>query len=255
MDARYFWNKTQRLAEILTFPRGLTLKLSERAFESANFRVCTRLRDSGIAPATVFDVGANAGQFALAARTVLRAAQVHSYEPVERPFARLQRLAARLGGVTPHRSALGRTAGRAVINVATQAQASSLLALHPNHRRFYPEVTDSARQEVVVSTLAIELGQVRCPEPLLLKLDVQGFEGEVLAGAGDELARFRWILLETATDPLYQGQALFDDVTEQLRRSGFRFRFPLDIHFSTQSGAVTQFDALYERCDADRARR
>jgi hypothetical protein len=76
-------------------------------------------------------------------------------------------------------------------------------------------------------------------------LDVQGFEASVISGAGESLKEFRWIMLETSTRPMYEGEVLFDDLCSILTKSGFKFVSPFHIHFS-QNGSIGQFDALFE---------
>ncbi|MBS2030633.1 MAG: FkbM family methyltransferase [Deltaproteobacteria bacterium] len=246
MDHRTIIEKASRLLEILALPQGLPLKLRDPSFDTGPLRVCTRLRDAGIAPASVFDVGANRGQFALAARTVFPNAQIHSYEPIPATFAELSELAQRRGGIAAHNLALGTQAGTQKFTVTSNSVSSSFLPLHENHLRAYPEIQKSAEIDVQVSTLALQLAELEPPQPVLLKLDVQGFEAEVLEGAGESLKQVKWIVLETSTRPLYQGQVLFDELCARLGKRGFRFAYPMDLHFG-HGGGVSQFDALFER--------
>jgi FkbM family methyltransferase len=247
MDLRQMLNRAARAAEILGMPSGLKLKLREPAFDTGPFRVCTRLRASGIDPATVFDVGANRGQFALAARTIFPRATVHSYEPTSEAFAKLKELTRRQPGISAHQAALGARAGTQTMELASNSESSSFLPQHANHQTAYPEITSPGRETVPLRTLEAELGRLSPAGPLLLKLDVQGYEAEVLTGAGEALSRFRWIVLETSTQPLYQGQVLFEELVEKLKASGFHFASPVDIHFAASSGGLVQFDALFDR--------
>ena len=246
MDHRTIIEKASRLLEILSLPQGLPLKLSDSAFDTGPLRVCTRLRDAGILPASVLDVGANRGQFALAARTVFPTAQIHSYEPLPAQFAELSELARRRGGIQVHNLALGTTPGTQKLTVTSNSVSSSFLPLHENHLRAYPEIQASAEIDVKVSTLEVQLGELKPPQPILLKLDVQGFEAEVLEGARESLAQVRWIVLETSTRQLYRGQVLFDELCARLAKRGFKFAYPMDLHFG-HGGGVSQFDALFER--------
>lgn len=228
---------------------GLRLKFGEPAFNLALLQLCVRMRDAGIVPGTVFDVGANIGQFALAATTIFPDATIYSYEPIGSAYAQLKVLAQRHGRIHPKNNALGRTRGTAKIHITSQTTSSSLLKLGERHRHAYPDIVEASQQEVSVTTLSDEVAAQTLNAPMLLKLDVQGFESEVLHGAGDALRQFRWVLLETSTSPMYEGEVLFDAITAFLQKSGFRFVSPLDIHFAPNSGCFGQFDALYERTD------
>jgi FkbM family methyltransferase len=239
--------KSATLIEILGYPKGLRLKLTDRSFEPGPFRVCSRLRDAGIAPRTVFDVGANVGQFALAATTLLPGTPaIHSYEPTRDPFLQLRSLSTKRKNVTAHMLALGAQAGRENMLLASDNQASSFLPLGAGHKSAYPGIEVRGEETVDVSTLEAEVARLDPAGPMLLKLDVQGSEAQVLDGAGEALSRFDWVVLETSTFPMYAGQVLFDGLDARLRAAGFAFTYPVDIHLG-RDGAVCQFDALFTR--------
>jgi hypothetical protein len=83
--------------------------------------------------------------------------------------------------------------------------------------------------------------------PCLLKIDVQGTELDVLAGAAETLQFVDWILLELTFDPVYEGEPLFAEVDAALRASGWIIRWPLSVLRSADGTVVTQLDALYQR--------
>lgn len=238
-------SKISNLCKILQINGGLRLKFTEAAFNLGDLSVCDRLKKAGVTPASIWDVGANIGQFALSAATVWPDVPVFSFEPVPAAFCSLEKLAARFRSIRPFHIALGAQAGSATMHITNSTQSSSLLKLHKNHLDMYPEVRESETREVPVSTLADQLMAISSPAPRLLKLDVQGFEGEVIRGAGESLKEFQWILLETSTKPMYEGEVLFEDLCTILAGSGFKFVSPFHIHFS-QNGAIGQFDALFE---------
>ncbi|MEI6493982.1 MAG: FkbM family methyltransferase [Verrucomicrobiota bacterium] len=238
-------SKIANLCEMLQWPGGLRLKFAERSFSLGDFRVCNRLKSSGVFPEAIYDVGANIGQFALSAANIWPGVPIFSFEPVPSAFGELVKLAARYPAIHPIPMALGAEAGTAVMHVTNQTQSSSLLKLHRNHLEMYPEIRESETREVQVGTLAAQLNAISSPPPRLLKLDVQGFEAAVIRGAEESLKEFRWILLETATRPMYKGEVLFGELCEILAAQGFRFVSPFYIHFS-KKGAIGQFDALFE---------
>lgn len=245
-----FIQKLANLCEIILLPGGLRLKIKHPRFHWRDYRMCLRLRSSGVNPACIFDVGANEGQFGIGALAAFPDASLRCYEPGKDAFSRLQ---ATIGGqknVSIVNAALGAEVGRSLLHVTTSDQSSSLLPLHENHRLAYPEIKEASQEEVEISTLEKEVSLVGLIEPALLKIDTQGFEMKVMAGAGRLLSRFRWILIETSTRPMYEGEALFEEATNWLKDRGFQFRGPMEIHFSP-SGEACQFDALYERVGTD----
>jgi hypothetical protein len=59
------------------------------------------------------------------------------------------------------------------------------------------------------------------PPPDLLKLDVQGFELEVLRGAEKALQSAKWVLSEVSFESYYDQQALFAEIAGYLAAHGF----------------------------------
>jgi hypothetical protein len=82
--------------------------------------------------------------------------------------------------------------------------------------------------------------------PALLKLDVQGFELQALAGCADLLERFAWVTVECSFVELYAGQAFADAVIAWLRERGFRLCSVYNMAYDGDSRAV-QADFLFGR--------
>lgn len=64
----------------------------------------------------------------------------------------------------------------------------------------------------------------------LLKIDVQGYELQVLEGFGDYLKDFSEIVVECSSPPLYRGGSDATEVEEFLGRHGFRRMTPILQH-------------------------
>lgn len=238
--------KLRNLTEILLLPGGLKLKLKHKNFHWRDYRLCLRLKASDVMPGSIFDIGANEGQFAIGALAAFPDAKIYSYEPGEEAFARLSAALGKNPNLELTRKAVGREEGKASLHVTSADQSSSLLKLHRNHLEAYPEVRELRQEVVPVTTLEKEFRLVSPADPVLLKIDTQGFEFPVLQGAGEALQRVRWIVFETATRPMYQDETLFDDIAVWLKERGFAFCGPMELHVDP-AGRPCQFDALFER--------
>jgi FkbM family methyltransferase len=171
----------------------------------------------------VIDVGGNTGGFGLELRRSGYGGRILSIEPVEEAFGRLA--AVRQGDALwdARLMALGRTAGSMTINVAANdAASSSILPMSGRQLGAAPESRIIGRQEVSVDTLdhlfsdLADKGASR-----LLKLDTQGYEGEILAGAAAVLPLFKFVYVELSVTRLYDGQALMHEVLGTLYAAGF----------------------------------
>ncbi|HEX8207824.1 MAG TPA: FkbM family methyltransferase [Solirubrobacteraceae bacterium] len=164
---------------------------------------------------TVLDVGAASGQFSLFATGRWPSARVVCFEPLERPRSQL---VAVLGDrVEVHATALGESAGTEVMNVATADDSSSLRPIgERQHELFGTERAEAV--DVPVARLDDLVGEIE--RPCLLKIDVQGFELEVLRGAHATLAAVDEAYVECSFEELYAGQALASEIISELGRHG-----------------------------------
>jgi FkbM family methyltransferase len=94
-----------------------------------------------------------------------------------------------------------------------------------------PENSDVPRraETMPMTTLDDLLQRTGIPAPDLLKLDVQGFEIEVLKGAQATLAASPLVLLEVSFWPYNIGAPLLHDVLQWMQRSGYRAYDVLDL--------------------------
>jgi FkbM family methyltransferase len=134
------------------------------------------LRDLRWSSDIVLDVGAAIGQFSLFAAT-MQSAEVHAYEPSSANLATLRENLERnshVDLVSVHQVALSNHTGEASFVTAGNAWISGL-------SRF---PTASGDREIVpVRTLPDELKRLNIDRVSILKLNVAGFEPEVLEGA------------------------------------------------------------------------
>ncbi len=170
----------------------------------------------------VLDVGANVGQFAKRLRASGYRGRIVSYEPIQEAHARLLRASAHdpLWDVAP-RSAITDRSGRAKINVARNSVSSSLLPMRRAHAEAAPESEFIGTEDVAAERLDKIAASYVSDAPAFLKIDTQGHESQVLDGASGIMDALRGIQIELSLVPLYEGQALFDELYERMRSAGF----------------------------------
>ncbi|MEZ0395284.1 MAG: FkbM family methyltransferase [Anaerolineales bacterium] len=196
---------------------------------------------------TVIDVGAYIGSFAYAMRLILPQAQIYSFEPLETNYRTLMDNLAPLDRFRAFQTALGEKTGAIDFYQDDFSASSSALEMADLHRRAFPQTGRQVKVTVPLARLDDYLDQIDLQPPVLLKLDVQGYEAAVLRGAAKTLAQADYLLCELSFAELYAGQPLFDDLYALLAASGFRFAGSFDILLSPLDGSILQADGLFIR--------
>jgi FkbM family methyltransferase len=194
----------------------------------------------------VVDVGANRGQFSLVCRSIRPAAPILAFEPLTEP-ARIYRA---VFGADPkvrlHVCALAPLRGEITINVSGRDDYSSLLPISKAQADNFPGTGQVGVCRVSTGPLPDFVQPSDLGLASLLKIDVQGFELEVLKSAEELLARFRWIYVECSFVPLYEGQALAEEIVAWLAARGFRLAGRFNSSHARTDGRLLQADLLFE---------
>lgn len=227
------------LAEVLARPGGLRAFMNWKPFSITAYRIVSLLKTSGLSYQTIIDGGANKGQFARAATEFFPEAQIVSFEPLPDVADALRQNLSDRTNVTVHQAALGPSDGTTTIYRQSYSLASSVL--RPSNDS---EKTEAVEVPVVRLDSVLDVSELQ--HPILLKLDLQGYELEALQGGPEILARADSVLLEAAFVRGYEHEPLFVEVLQFMREAGFAFDRPLDMLVG-DDGAIIQMDALFQK--------
>lgn len=219
-------------------------------FSRTSYAMVNGLRLQGMRPNTILDAGANRGQFTVAARHLLRPQRIHAFEPLPEVGDELARRCARYPEVVVHHVALGSTPGEATLHVNRHSQSSSLMPLRARHLAVFPDAREVSDVVVRVGRLDEVLTGEPLVPPVLLKVDTQGYEAEVLAGATGVLERIDYVVLETSFMPLYEDERPFREILALMESLSFEFDRPVGSLRDPRTGEYLQMDALFVRAGA-----
>lgn len=245
MTALDLLDKVFRLAEIACMPGGVNALLRWRPFSVAAFRLVQGLSADEYSFATVIDVGANAGKFTRAALGAWPGVTVIAFEPLIELANSFPKHEDVTGRVEVHNVALGATDGNIAFYPHEYSLSSSPLRVPASIQALYPWARESQPIEVPQRRLDGLLGGRTLERPVLIKLDVQGFELEVLKGAQTVLEKVDAILIEQAFDCFYENQPLFSESNHFLEEAGWRLARPID--WRREGGKIVEGDCLYIR--------
>src|ERR1044072_8852506 len=162
--------------------------LRRRGIDFEHYRNLRRpwLLDAGVK--TILDIGANTGQFARLAHEVFPGASIYSFEPLPECFEALKTALPAGSDFHPVNCALGREEGTLEFRRALHTPLSSFLKMTKLHEESFPESTGGQEERpltVAVRTLDAVAAELPLRENILLKIDVQGYEANVLAGGAE----------------------------------------------------------------------
>ena len=172
----------------------------------------SRLRElhaSGFAPKVIHDIGAARGDWSHLAHSIFSDARIFAFEPNQREAPALEATKRAIPAFDYKLGFLGPK--RDTIRYADEHTQTSILSESASAR--------SATAEMYVLDELIASGEV--PAPDFLKLDVQGFELEVLKGAENALKSGPALLLEVSFFAFLPNMPLFGDVLQYISERGY----------------------------------
>ena len=196
---------------------------------------------------TILDIGANVGQAAINFCTLFPKAKVHSFEPIPDCFTQLKQVAMAFPNLSIHNFALGDETGQIDFHQNGYSPASSILNMSEEHVKSYPKTVESSTINVPIRRLDDVITELNLPDHsrILVKIDVQGYEKNVIAGGVHLIKQARMVVVETSIKSLYEGDSSFRDLYHMLCEHGFDYHGSLEQLIDPKTGAVLQQDAIF----------
>jgi FkbM family methyltransferase len=201
-------------------------------FLSFNFKIYYGLFRYGISPSyehkkildnissinTFFDIGANKGQFTLLANYFFPKSKIYVFEPLSSQFKILQKIFSQKNNIKLFNFAVGKKNKSVNIFETKQKDSSSLLKPNKLQLKYFPEVYIQNTFKVRMIKLSSFIKNFK--KPVFLKIDVQGYELEVLKGT--TLKNIKYIYLEGSYVKLYSNQPLINSISKYLTSKNFK---------------------------------
>jgi FkbM family methyltransferase len=186
------------------FPRGVSWPFDIQRFLGT--------RSLGV----LFDVGANTGQTLKTLMAYAPDAEIYCFEPAATTFRRLE---AKFGGrnkIHLFNLALGAEAGRLALQLGDDSELNTLVSRGPGGAPESMQMTEVATVDAIVGAHGISHVDI-------LKLDVQGWEMEVMKGATDLIANHNLIFVfaEVAFRSDQNEMQQFGGLHSHLEKCGF----------------------------------
>ena len=196
----------------------------------------------------LLDIGANVGQYATDVRRSGYADRIISFEPIQKTYQMLCENFASDPSWEAHNTALGEADTSQTIHVSNNLFSSSFMPMAKTHLANYPESNYTNDESVSIARLdTIAPRLVKPGDRLFMKMDVQGYELNVLKGAVATLSQVQVVESEMCLTPLYMGQPLLGDIVSFLYEAGFTLVSLINGGTEQKTGYTLWIDGIFVR--------
>ena len=212
--------------------------------ESDDFRLNHFLKSKNID--CVFDVGANEGQYASHLRRIGYRKKIISFEPSLNAYKVLNLKSIKDENWTAYNFGIGEKEKKVEINISENSYSSSILQILPNHIEAAPQSRYISKERISIKRLdSLHEINIEKLNKTFLKIDTQGYEEQVLIGAKNILDKVEGIQIELSLQPLYEGQSLFTELYEKLKKFNYSL-WDLRTGFKNiKTGQIYQVDGIF----------
>jgi FkbM family methyltransferase len=195
---------------------------------------------------SIFDIGANTGQYAIGMRNLGYSKKIISFEPLKSAYEVLKNVSLKDNNWIVNNYAIGNEDTKSVINVAGNSYSSSILKMLPMHLNSAPESKYISQEKIEIKKLDSVLNTFcNKDDKVMIKIDTQGYEKKVIDGAYESLNIISIIQLEMSIVPLYESEMLFVDMINYLDNKGFQL-FSLENGYSHPiTDQLLQVDGIF----------
>ena len=169
---------------------------------------------------TLIDVGSNKGQFSLMARKFFPNIMIHSFEP-QIEILNLQKKVLGTNNINYYNFALGREKKELELYITKRKDSSSVLRPILSKNKNY---IINEKKKISVKKLDELLDFKSIEKPSIIKLDVQGYELEVLKGSENTLDYIDYVIAEISSTEIYENQTQADELIKFLESKSFEIK-------------------------------
>jgi FkbM family methyltransferase len=193
---------------------------------------------------TLVDIGANRGQFSLAA-SLNSDTYIFAFEPLSVPFSIFRKIFQNNNKVKIFQAAIGPSVKEEMMHISAKDDSSSLFKISSLQNELFPGTNEVGLEKVPIAPLDHFISSKEILSPALLKLDVQGSELEALTGCQSLFHKFDQIYCECSFISLYEGQKLSSEIISYLKTHNYDLIGFYNLK-QTHDGACIQADLLFE---------
>jgi FkbM family methyltransferase len=233
----YSFYKVRQSGILLELP----LNSSERDFY---LRLQQTLKGNSL---VIYDIGAADGVVSSCLAKIKNVQTIHAFEPIPTAYDELITRMQKFPKVKTHNIALGDKEGEFEMHISSNSDSSSLLPLANLHKEQRPQVPLDITHKIIVPVFKLDdyVKQHQLAIPNLIKMDVQGYEKNVIEGGVNTISQAEYCIMEMSFVQLYENSPLFDDIYRLMYNLGFKL-IGLDNPLKGSTGVHLQVDGIFQ---------
>lgn len=192
-----------------------------------------RLKNIGLNPSTIVDIGAASGNWAKEVNELWKEASIVAFEPIGEQVERLKvNTVSFANKLHLFQAVAGDQNGEIDFSITDDPDGSGVYG-------------DGHGKKVKMPMITIDTAVEKLNGPFLIKLDTHGFEFPILKGAEETLKQSDAVIIEVYGFYVSPTAPLFHQLSSQMEKYGFRLFDIVDIMRRKKDGAFWQADAIY----------
>ena len=169
---------------------------------------------------TVLDIGSNKGQFILLVEKLFENDKFfYSFEPINEVLKKKKKFFSSKKNIIFFNFALGKESETKIFNITKRIDSSSFLEINDLVKN--TDYLIKEKRSIEIRALDKIIKGENLIKPILIKIDVQGYEFEVLKGAENILRQTKYIIIEVSENEIYKGQSLTNEIINYLENFNF----------------------------------
>lgn len=170
---------------------------------------------------TLIDVGSNKGQFILLCIKFFPNLLIYSFEPIKEALIKQKNLLSFKNNIYFYNTGIGNKKKKINFFITNRVDSSSFLTINKS-KNYNKNYYVKEKRKIKIQKLDQILNNKKLIKPVLIKIDVQGFELEVLKGSKKILPNIDYLLLEVSKNQMYNKQAIEIEIINFLKKEKFR---------------------------------
>ncbi len=170
---------------------------------------------------TLIDIGSNKGQFILLCYKFFPSLTVYSFEPIKEILEGQKKFLNFKKKIYFFNFGIGNKNKTLKFSITQRKDSSSFLTVN-KYQNYNKNYSIYERRNIKIKKLDRILKNKNLANPILVKIDVQGYELEVLKGSKKILSRIDYLLLEVSKSRMYNNQPVEKEIIDFLIKKKFK---------------------------------